>query len=184
MNIDSRTASPIDVVRSAREAAAAATQAQATAPTQEGKGGATPVAFATVKAGTGANSGVIYGVAASVNVDLDNEQLEQPSLMSFAHDFVASTKRTFKANHTEYVKVQLAESWTGIPLIQDGETVRALKAGEVLDPKAEVVGISFKGEPTHWFIGIKPDDASIIEAHKAGELVGFSWGAFVQKQVA
>lgn len=182
-----RTSSVLDVVKHTREAVEAkaaeiAEQEAQAQPQVKEAGKAQAIAFKAAKLKGGES--VIYGIGASVNVDLDDEFLKQKSMVTMAHDFAASNKRTFKANHAEEVEMELVESWTGVPLVKSGDTVTALKAGETLADDAQVVGISFEGTATHWFIGVRPSDPAVVEAAKAGEIAGFSWSALVKKEAS
>jgi hypothetical protein len=99
--------------------------------------------------------------------------------MQMAYDFTSASKRTFKANHKDEIDAKLVQSWVGAPIIADGDGVRALKAEEKLTPAMQVVGIDIRpGNESHWFVGAKLPEAL---ADKAGEVVGFSFGANVTK---
>jgi len=34
---------------------------------------------------------------------------------------------------------------------------------------------------SHWVVAVQPTDPEVLEAAKAGEIVGFSWAGFVTK---
>jgi hypothetical protein len=99
--------------------------------------------------------------------------------MKMAYDFTSAQKRTFKANHRDEIDAKLVQSWVGAPIIADGDGVRVLKADEKLTPEMQVVGIDIRpGNESHWFVGAKLPETL---ADKAGEVVGFSFGAGVTK---
>lgn len=159
--------------------------AEQAAAAQAGKGA--PVTMRALKAD--ADSGVIFGVggaAGDVNkLDLDGEFVAKADLTKMAFDFCASETRSFKANHKADVKAALVASIVGAPIIKDEKAAggtRILKADEKLTDEMEVVGINTeKGNETHWFVGVRSEDPDVIAAMKAGEVVGFSWGADVVK---
>jgi hypothetical protein len=123
--------------------------------------------------------GVIYAIAAtSDTVDLDDDILSSRALVKMAHDFTSSGKRTFKANHADEVSAHLVASMTGSPILKSG---RVLKAGENIPTEDPVIGLDLRGDQTCWIVGIKPDDAAIVELAKAGGIAGLSWGAWAQR---
>jgi hypothetical protein len=133
--------------------------------------------------------GVIVGIGGAAgspeHLDLDGEFLEKGDLIKMAFDFCASPSRQFKANHQDALDAQLVESWVGTPIIEDGKGVRELKAGERLVNGMKVVGIGLDvTKASHWFVGVKPTDPSIVKAAKDGAVAGFSWGADVNKVLA
>ncbi len=204
MTFDPKTATVLDVARAASKAAAEATSAAlaattataieaptpeaaaaaaATAATEAGKAAAIepkPYAFKALSVDTGDHS-VIVGIgAAAENIDLDDEVIRQHDLVAMSYDFCASKARAFKANHADPLpKAELVASWPGAPILKSG---RVLKVGEALPTDDAVIGINIeKGRETHWFVKVRPNDAAIVEAAKAGDVAGFSWAGLVNR---
>lgn len=125
----------------------------------------------------------IGGAAGSVDkLDLDGEFIGKADLVKMAFDFCSDSGRTFKANHSEPIACALVESFVGAPIIQDGDSMRTLKADESLTKDMNVVGINIeKGNETHWFLSVKPANSEVVEIAKAGGIAGGSWGAYVSK---
>lgn len=192
--------SVLDVVRQAREAvgsptltresvdaanaaaAQAAVDAQATPdaeaakPAEEIKETAKPVTF---KAAYVSNDGVIYLIGAYAgNVDLDNDVLQTKALVDMSYDFCSSKARTFKANHKNDIAADLVASMPGAPILKSG---RVMAYGEDLPEDDPITGICITSEPVAWFVGIRPHDKAIAEKARAGEIIGSSWGAFVDR---
>lgn len=112
--------------------------------------------------------GVIYGVAASVAVDHENETVEKGAIVQMAYDFCGSDVREFRANHGEVLKAKLVASMPGKPIYaSDGVTITGVDLA--------------KGEETHWIVGVKPEDPAIYEAAKSGAIGGFSWAGHATK---
>jgi hypothetical protein len=184
MDINPKTTTVRELVTAAREAAAkGAAEQQAviepvkteTAPIEEK---AKPVDLKVLKAG--ASPTMFYAIGASVNLDLDGEMLAQKSMVTMAHDFTAGD-RVFKANHAEETEMDLVESMTGVPIVEENGALRTLKSSETVTDAMNVVGIDFKADATHWIVGLRPKDSAIMEAAKAGEIAGVSWSAYVTK---
>lgn len=130
--------------------------------------------------------GVIIGIGAAVgsptNLDLDGEFIEKADLFKMCFDFTGSAKRTFKANHKDGIDCTLVMSWAGAPIVEVDKAARMLEDGEAISDDMKIVGISLDvSKATHWFVGVKPNDPEILEAAKAGEIVGFSWAGFVTR---
>jgi hypothetical protein len=125
----------------------------------------------------------IGGAAGSpVKLDLDGEFLSKADLTKMAFDFCSDTGRTFKANHSEPIGCALVETWVGAPIIKAGDGMRTLKADETLTKDMDVVGINIeKGNGSHWFMSVRPEDPEVVEIAKAGGIAGGSWGALVSK---
>ena len=103
-------------------------------------------------------------------------------MVVMAHDFCASDKRVFKANHTNEIEMKLVESALGRPILDTGVM---LKAGDAIPDNAKVIGFDTMADPTHWFVGVKPEGEgapALLEAAKAGEIAGFSWAGVVDKK--
>jgi hypothetical protein len=140
-------------------------------------GKAKPIAFKTAYV---ADDGVIYLIGAyAENIDLDDDVLRTKALVKMAHDFTARDKRTFKANHKDEIAADLVASMTGAPILKSGRT---LAAGEELPDDDEIIGIDLKAEPIAWFVGVRPHDATITDAARKGEIIGASWGAYVDRE--
>lgn len=141
------------------------------------KATAKPYAFKAVSTD---DTGVIVGIgAAAENIDLDDEVMRKADLVKMAFEFCASKARTFKANHKEEIGCDLVASWPGAPIFKSGNV---LKAGEALPTDDPIIGINIeKGSETHWFVAVKPHDASAVEAAKKGDIAGFSWSGPVKK---
>jgi hypothetical protein len=162
----------------ARVAAEAATTTAATAATEgTPEGEKAKPAFKTAYV---SNDGVIYLIGAYAgNVDLDDEVLQTKALVTMAYDFCSAEKRTFKCNHKDAIPADLVASMPGAPILKSG---KVLKYGEEMPEGDEIVGIDLKAEPIAWFVGVRPHDPEIAKKAKAGEIVGASWGAFVEKR--
>lgn len=183
--------SVVEKFRSSRQAAAVEGQKPATDPaavTPEQKddaasapGGEEKKAAAPRFKAIAVDDGVIIGIGAyAENVDLDNEVVDKANLVKMAYEFCASADRTFKANHQEELGADLVASWPGAPILKSG---RKLADGESLPDDDPVIGISLeKGAESAWFVAVRPHDPEVAKAAKAGEVVGFSWGATVTKE--
>lgn len=190
------TDSVLSVIKSAREAAGTPTitreslDAAKVAATASEADAAAAAAAAAAKPGDEkakpvfktayvSDDGVIYLIGAYAgNVDADNEVLQTKALVDMSYDFTSAATRTFKANHKDEIKADLVASMPGAPILKSG---KVLKFGEDMPADDEIVGIDLKAEPIAWFVGIRPHDKAIAEKAKAGEIVGASWGAFVDK---
>lgn len=125
------------------------------------------------------DDGVIYLIGAFAgNVDLDDDVLQTKALVDMAYQFCSSEKRTFKCNHKDELAADLVASMPGAPILKSG---KVLKFGEQMPEDDEIVGICLKSEPICWFVGVRPHDKAVAEKAKAGEIVGSSWGAFVDR---
>lgn len=181
-----------EVIKSAREAtapaAAPAPAAAAAAPTTtdapatgEAKGAKRPMSFKAVAVDA---QGVIIGIGASIAVDNQDEAVQKGALIGMAYEFCASAERQFLANHDQKAKVDadLVCSWPGAPVLKSG---KILAPGEDVPEGDSVVAINIeKGQETHWFVGIRPKDETVLKAARDGEIAGFSWGGFAAKEVA
>lgn len=164
--------------RSAERAAEAARLAES-AKIEEVSEKKAGVAFKALAAHEGYITGIGAAAGSPEKLDLDGEFVNKADLMKMAYDFTSAPKRTFKANHKTEIDAKLVQSWVGAPIIEDGDGVRVLKADEKLTPEMNVVGIDIRpGNESHWFVGAKLPEAL---ADKAGEVVGFSFGANVNK---
>ena len=117
-------------------------------------------------------------------LDEDKEFFEKADVIKMAFDFVSKSDRKFNANHNEDepLNVTLVESFVGAPIIKADEKERMLKPDEQLTDDMEVVGINIeKGNETHWFLTVRPEDPELYELAKAGGIVGASVGALVTK---
>jgi hypothetical protein len=125
------------------------------------------------------DDGIIYAIAAtSGTVDLDDDVLQTGALLKMAHDFTASGKRMFKANHAEEVEADLVASMTGAPILKSG---RILGYGESLPDDDPMVGLHLEEHPSAWVVGIRPKDRAIADLAKAGGIAGLSWGAYATR---
>lgn len=190
----------IKAAREANEAEVASILAAADAPAVAAtaarvEGAAAPEAAAAaaeaakgVKAtfelkGVAVSDGVIVAIGGSVNVDSDDDAVAQRALIDMSYDFCARGSRTFKGNHTDEIKADLVESWTGAPILRSGKT---LAKGEAIPKHADdpIIGINIeKGKATHWFVGIRPEDPALLDEAAKGELT-LSWAGYVKREEA
>lgn len=165
---------------SVEEPAAQATEEQ---PAEDEK--AKPVAFKAIGIDEYGVITLIGGASGSpAKLDLDQEFVDKGDLVKMAFQFAASATRTFKANHSEPIDCELVENWVGPLLIQDGKTIRALKADEKITPETVVKGVGLRDESdagAYWLVGVRPKDPEVIAAAKAGQIAGASWGASCSK---
>jgi len=127
--------------------------------------------------------GVVMLVASLADaIDLDDDFVPAGTLVDKAHEFTWRGDHKFNANHEQALKGKLVESFTGVPILKSG---RRLLAGEHIpdnDPIVSVGLLKAAGEATAWMIGVKPDDRAVVDAAKAGSLVGASWGGFAERK--
>ena len=170
-------AEPVVTEPAAEPVASAAEPAPSAEPPAEAK--AAPVA--TFKAAYVSDDGVIYGIGAyAESFDRDDDNLRTKALVKMAYDFCAASTRTFKACHKEELGADLVASMPGAPILKSG---RVLKAGEEIPSNDPVTGIDLKAEPIAWFVGVRPRDPDVSEMARKGEIVGFSWGAYVDREL-
>jgi len=101
--------------------------------------------------------GVIEGIASVADIfDRENERVQKGALIDMAFSFCAKAKRQFKLNHEKNIPCDLVESFTGAP--------------------TKVPGVIDHTVKSHWFVTLRPHDAEILEAAKAGKIIGMSWG--------
>lgn len=158
----------------ADEAAAAQAILDAAAGKKEGEAAAAPAEDEPIEAAAKAvefafkaneELGVIEGIASVADIfDRENERVQKGALVGMAFEFCAKSKRDFKINHTEKIDCELVESYTG-----------AL---------TKVPGVIDHSVKSHWFVTLKPKDPAILEAAKAGQVVGMSWGGGKETQDA
>jgi hypothetical protein len=194
MEIDRRKTTVAEVVKNARiTAAAVAVVPPVEAKPSEGKGGVVLKGTKIVNE----EHGVIVGIGSLADaIDLDRDSVPADLMVKAAHDFCGRDKRTFKANHSEKIDGKLAESWTGVPVLDqavDGVTrtdehgLHRLKAGQHIPEDRTVVATAFKADETDavaWFVGIKPSDPALVEAAKKGDVAGLSWGGPADREAA
>ncbi len=166
---------------------AAAAEPAATTETPSGEKGA--VVFKAV--GVSGDHTVIQAIASAAEIyDRDDDTMHEHDLVALAHDFCANKGRVLKANHTEELpKAELVESLVGAAILKSGRVMvkgealppqndadPRIAAGESIDP---VVGVTLKGHPQHanlhWFVGIRPNDAAVVEKAESGGIAGLSW---------
>jgi hypothetical protein len=165
-----------DVVKEAREKGTAATAAYKAEASGAGK-----QHVAKFKAVNVDDHGVIIGIGASISVDREEDAVARGALLGLSYDFCASKGREFRANHDAeaLLEADLVCSWPGAPVLKSGTI---LQPGQEVPADDSIVGINIeKGNETHWFVGIRPHDARIVDAARKGEIVGFSWGGMVLK---
>ena len=147
----------------AADAAAAAAAKPADAPADGGEKQTATLKFKAT--GVDEPLGVIYGIAATTDIDDENESLTQKALTKMAFDYTARKTRETMANHASDCDFELVASMPGSPVYD-------AKGGVFIDPL---------GPRTHWFVGVRPKDPAVFAAAKAGEIAGFSWGGFTKK---
>lgn len=108
------------------------------------------------------DQGVVYGYAVVCKeegkdyFDLQNDHIPEDVMRSASTTFMEGA-REMKEMHLGVCKGQIVHS---LPLTSE---------------LAEALGV--KGvEKTGWIVGVKPNDASVIEKFKSGALTGFSIG--------
>lgn len=164
------------VKQEASVAATAAVKESNDAAAEKPEGEKASVAF---KAAYVSDDGVIYLIGAYAgNVDKDNEVLQTKALVDMSYDFCSAASRVFKCNHKTEIGADLVASMPGAPRLKSG---RILKFGEEHPENDPITGIDLDAEPIAWFVGVRPHDKSVAEKAKAGEIVGSSWGAFVDR---
>jgi hypothetical protein len=120
----------------------------------------------------------LIGSAAHI-VDREDESVEKGALIRMAFDFCASKGRTFKANHAHEIDCDLVASWPGTPVLKSGVMVGP---GDAIPADDPIVAINIeKGNETHWFVGVRPNDPEVLKAAKNGEILGASWGGHATK---
>ncbi len=111
--------------------------------------------------------GVIIGIGSSDAWDSQGESMTAKAVVQIAYEFCSKAEREFRINHDAeaIIGCDLVASFPGAPILVDGV----------------VVGIDIRANATHWFVGVRPHDSSLVEEAKAGKIVGFSWGGYASK---
>jgi|SRR5579862_7835424 len=153
---------------------------------QRAKAAAAEKAKRAFKAVANDELGVIIGIGAAVgsptNLDLDGEFLEKSDVIKMCFEFTESAERSFKANHDGGVDAKLVASWAGQLVIKSGDGMRFLNENEPLTDEMDVLAIGTDvSKAGHWVVAVQPTDPEVLEAAKAGEIIGFSWAGFVTK---